>query len=111
MIEIKLADNNFKTEHNIKHDAYICTDKGEVLGLVCFEMQKDKLFLESVTATENMLLDGLVRQTMSYALDNDCKECIYTDEVQKALYSVRIIKKERQKSIDILDFFMQINHL
>ena len=41
MIEIKKADDLFKSEHSIKNDAYVCSDKDEILGILEYEM-KDK---------------------------------------------------------------------
>ena len=111
MIEIKKANDLFKNEHSIKNDAYVSTDKGEVLGLLEYKMKEKDLFLINLECNENMLADGLVRQTMSFALDNGCEFCKYDDIIAKRLFELRIIQKNDQKYIDILEFFMKINHI
>ena len=111
MIEIKKANNSFKSEHNIENEAYVCTDKGEVLGILEYTTEDKDLILTKIDCPENMLADGLVRQTMSNALDNGSEFCKFNEEVQKRLYEIRIIKNIEQKSIDILEFFMKINHI
>lgn len=111
MIEIKKADNSFKTEHNIENEAYVCSDKGKVLGILEYKTEEKDLIFTSLNCEENLIADGLVRQTMSNALDNGSEFCKYSDEIAKRLYEIRIIKNTNQKSIDILDFFMKINHI
>lgn len=111
MIEIKKADISFKKEHNIENEAYVCSDKGEVLGIVEYKADGKDLIITDIRCEENMLADGLVRQTMSNALDNGCELCKFKDDVQKRLYDIRIIKKIDQNCIDILDLFMKINHI
>lgn len=111
MIEIKKADNSFKTEHNIRNEAYICMDKGEVLGILQYKTEGKDLILTKLQCEENMIADGLVRQTMSNALDNGSEFCKFDGEVQKRLFEIRIIKNINQNLIDILDFFMKINHI
>ena len=58
-----------------------------------------------------MLADGLVRQTMSNALDCGMETAKFEGAAQKRLFEIRIIKNEQQKSLDILEFFMKINHI
>lgn len=111
MIEIKKADNSFKSEHNIVNEAYICTDKDKLLGILEYEIRTKDLILTSLSCDDNMLADGLVRQTMSFALDNGSEFCKYNEEIAKRLFELRIIKKIDEKFIDILDFFMKINHI
>lgn len=111
MIEIKHADKLLKTSLNITNEAYVCTDKGEVLGFVEYKYDNKDLIITKVSADENMLADGLVRQTMSNALDNGMETAKFYGDAQKRLYEIRIIKSYEQNSIDILDFFMKINHI
>lgn len=111
MIEIKKADNSFKTEHNFENEAYICSDKDELLGILEYKIKDKDLILTKLTCEENMLADGLIRQTMSMALDNGCDYCKFNTEIQKKLYELRIIKKDNETCIDILNFFMKINHI
>ena len=111
MIEIKHADKLLKEKLNITNEAYVCTDKGEVLGFVEYKYDKKDLIITKVDAEENMLADGLVRQTMSNALDNGMTTAKFEGDTQKRLYEIRIIKTDDQNSIDILDFFMKINHI
>lgn len=111
MIEIKKADNSFKTEHNIENEAYICTDKDKLLGILEYEMKEKDLILTNLDCDDNMIADGLVRQTMNNALDNGSEFCKYNERIGKRLFELRIIKKIDEKSIDILDFFMKINHI
>ena len=110
MIEIKKADDLFKSEHSIKNDAYVCSDKDEILGILEYEMKDKDLILKNIDCNDNMLADGLVRQTMSFALDNGCEFCKYNEKIENRLFELRIIKKNDQKSIDILEFFIKINH-
>ncbi len=111
MIEIKKADKLLKSSLKINDDAYVCTDKGEVLGFVEYKYQNKDLIITKIDCNENMLADGLVRQTMSNALDNGMEIAKFEPQAQKRLFEIRIIKKEDQKSLDILEFFMKINHI
>ncbi|MBQ5590596.1 MAG: hypothetical protein IIU65_02845 [Clostridia bacterium] len=111
MIEIKKADNQFKTENNINYEAYVCFDKEDVLGLVEYKIEENDLILTKIDCDENLLADGIVRQTLNNALDNGCETCKFNEEVKNRLFDIRIIKNKDQNSIDILDFFMKINHI
>ncbi len=111
MIEIKKADKLLKTTLSIVDEAYVCTDKGETLGFVEYKYQDKNLVITKIDCQENMLADGLVRQTMSNALDNGMETAKFEGAAQKRLFEIRIIKNEQQKSLDILEFFMKINHI
>ena len=111
MIEIKKADKLLKDKLSLEADAYVCTDKDDVLGFVEFKYQDKDLVITNVECNDNLLADGLVRQTMSNALDNGMETAVFEGNAQKRLYEIRIIKKEEQKSLDILEFFMKINHI
>ena len=82
-----------------------------MLGFVEFKYQDKDLVITNVECNDNLLADGLVRQTMSNALDNGMETAVFEGNAQKRLYEIRIIKKEEQKSLDILEFFMKINHI
>ena len=110
MIQIKKADDSFKKEHKIENEAYICVDNTEILGILNYGTKNDTLMLNNIEYTDKMLADGLIRQTMSNALDNGCKTCKFSKDLKKIMCSLRIIKDEKCESVDILDFFFFFNH-
>ena len=109
MIEIKKANEEFKKYNDIQNDAYVCFDKDSVLGLVEYKLQDSQLEIVNINCKENFLADGLVRQTMNYALDQGATTCIYGKDVQDKLYELRIITNNSQENIDILEFFLNLN--
>jgi len=111
MIEIKKADKLLKTALNIKDEAYVCTDKGETLGFVEYKYENKDIIITKIDCEENMLADGLVRQTMSNALDNGMEIAKFENGAQTRAFEIRIVKNKDQNSLDILEFFMKINHI
>lgn len=109
MISIKKADNSFKENNNITDNAYVCTDKDEILGIVEYKYENENLVLKKITSDDLSIADGLVRQTMSNALDDGCKLCVFDNDVGEQLLKLKIIKDNTQKSIDILQFFIKLN--
>ncbi len=109
MISIKKADNSFKENNNITDNAYICTDKDKILGIVEYKYENESLVLKKINSDDLSIADGLVRQTMSNALDEGCKICVFDKEIGEQLFKLKIIKDNTQKSIDILGFFIKLN--
>lgn len=109
MIKLEIADKQFLNKNNIKNEAYICTDGDKVLGICEYSTENGVLTLENIISEDNSIADGLIRQTMNYALDNGNQTCKFSENVSKKLFELRIIKQEDIKEIDILDFFLKLN--
>ncbi len=109
MLEIIKASEEFKKFNEIENDAYVCFDKDSVLGLVEYKIDGEVLEIIKINCKENFLADGLVRQTMNYALDNGATTCTYNKDTQDRLYELRIITNNSQENIDILEFFLNLN--
>ncbi|MGN0173725.1 MAG: hypothetical protein ACI39F_04715 [Acutalibacteraceae bacterium] len=109
MIQFKKADDILKKENGISDEAYICFDKNEISGIVEYKIDNENLILTKISAEDNLIADGLVRQTMNNALDNNCKFCTYDESIKAKLFELKIIKDVAQNDIDIVDFFMKLN--
>ncbi|MBQ2676523.1 MAG: hypothetical protein IJF54_03860 [Clostridia bacterium] len=105
MVKITLADQSFKDKHNLSDTVYVMTSGDEQLGYCEFNMTPPTVLLKTAVCDTPALLDGIIRQSLSYAFDHDCKTALFTDSVKQQLLMLKIIQSETENQIDILSFF------
>lgn len=109
MITIKLADKAIKDKLEISDNAYIVVDNNNVLGFCEFKLNAPEVNIKQAQCDDNQLLDGLIRQTLSYSLDNECSVATFSENVKSKLLLLKILKSECAKQLDILLFFKSLN--
>lgn len=109
MIKIELANADMKEKLKLKNEAFIVTQKDELLGFCAFALTPPEVQIERADCEDMGLLDGLIRQTMSYALDHDCRYALFEKDVKQKAVLLKILK-ECEQSLDILTFFTNLNH-
>lgn len=109
MIRIMFANDDIKNKLDIVNDAYVVCDNDEILGHCEFELKDASVYIKNAVCVDTTLLDGMIRQTLSYSLDKGYPIATYSNEVQNTLFSLHIITKNDQKELDILRFFANLN--
>lgn len=108
MIKIVL-DNSEKSSAGDSIRRFCVFDGERRCGSCEFELCPPQVRLISAVCEESALLDGLLRQTLSYSLDCGCPTAVFDKTIAEALYSLRILKDPDALEFDILDFFAKLN--
>ena len=109
MIKISLADDIIKNKYSIENDAYVVLDNDDMICGCEFNMNPPSVTLCRIYGDDLTLLDGVIRQTLSYSLDHECPNAEFDGEIRKLLFKLNIIKKNNQQTLDILEFFTNLN--
>lgn len=109
MIRIVKADNNIKEELQLTHDAFCVFDGDDLSGVCVYEIMPPTAQIISIKCKDNMLKDGLVRQTLNFALDNGCPTAVFDDKVRDELTALGILRNDCENSFNILEFFAKLN--
>lgn len=109
MIKITKTNNNIKEKLGLKNDAYCVFDGDELAGVCEYVLTPPEAKIISIKCDDNMLKDGLVRQTLNFALDNGCPTAVFDDRVRDELTAIGILRKDCENSFNILEFFAKLN--
>lgn len=109
MIRIVKADNTIKERAAVTHDAFCVFDGENMLGICEYEQTPPQVRILRIECEDNALKDGLVRQTLNYALDCGCPTAIFGDDIRECLTSLGILRNESGNSLNILEFFAKLN--
>lgn len=109
MIRIVKADNNIKEKLGLTHDAFCVFDGDDLSGFCEYALTPPTAQIISIKCNDNMLKDGLVRQTLNFALDNGCPTAVFDDKVRNELTFLGILRNDCENSFNILEFFAKLN--
>lgn len=109
MIRIIKADNNIKERLSASNDAFCVFDGKALMGVCEYEITPAKVKILRLCCDDNTLKDGLVRQTLNFALDNGCAEAQFDDKIRDELINIGILRKGSENCLNILEFFAKLN--
>lgn len=109
MIRIIKADNNIKERLSASNDAFCVFDGDDLSGVCEYTLTPPTAQIISIKCDDNTLKDGLVRQTLNFALDNGCPTAVFDDNVRDELTAIGILRNDCENSFNILEFFAKLN--
>lgn len=109
MIRIVKADNNIKENLGAVNDAFCVYDGDELKGFCEYELCAPEVKIIKIDCADSALKDGLVRQTLNFALDNGCPNAVFDDNIRNDLISIGILCNDSKNCLNILEFFAKLN--